>query len=104
MPSPTSSTWPVSRDSILSRYFSISACSTELISPVLNIIGTRHQLIAQSFQSRLHRAVKDPIADLDRHAAEQFGHDANFQNRIELEFIVQFLLQCRFLLARQRRR
>src|SRR5437016_1682545 len=74
MPSPTSRTRPTSRVSSCVLYWRISSTSTETISSALNLM-TAHlpQLFAQIDESRPHRAVKDPVADAQDHAAHEGG-------------------------------
>src|SRR6478609_6416473 len=72
IPSPTSRTLPTSRTSWPPPSPPISRVRTETISSGLNFIAApRQQLIADGLDPVPDRAVKDLVADLDDHPAQQ---------------------------------
>src|SRR5262245_52256401 len=92
MPSPTSSTRPVSRASSWVRYCSISAVRTGMISSVLNLDAmrdSRQEVVAHPLQPAAHRAVEDPVANLQHHAAQEVRVGADLQDRLHLELVAQ---------------
>src|SRR5262245_36727710 len=104
MPSPISSTRPISWASSSGRYCSISAVSTEAISSALNLIAASlHQLVPDVGQAGADGAVVDPVADLDHQAAEQVGIDPRLQDRLPPERGAQLLLEALALVVGQRR-
>src|SRR5512145_3158392 len=94
MPSPTSSTRPVSRASSLARYCSISVCKTETISSALNLMTTSlDQLFAKGVEAGANRAVVDPVAGSHDEAADQLRIDAGVQHRLQVQGVMNLLLQ-----------
>src|SRR5438445_12259623 len=83
MPSPTSSTRPVSRTSSLSPMSAICRPMIDVISLALSfndIAASGHQLIAESLQAGTHGGVVDLVADLNDQPAEQLGIGAKVQD------------------------
>src|SRR5690242_36227 len=104
MPSPTSSTRPISWASIPGRYCSISLVRTEAISSALNLIAASlNQLVPEVSQAGADGTVVHPVADLDHQAAEQVRVDPGFQDRLPLESGAQLLLEALALVVGQRR-
>src|SRR5262249_25107798 len=104
MPSPTSSTRPTSRDSSLVRYWSISVFRTETISSALNLMAAFHQdLVFQLFEPGAHRAVVDPVADLNDHPAQQVGIHFRFEHRLAVNGFTKFAPKLFGLFGEQRR-
>src|SRR5438094_149203 len=92
MPSPTSSTSPVSRRSICWPNSLISRPMTEAISSALNLIAApREELVLDGFQTGADRAVVHLVAHLHHQAAQQLGVHARLQHRFLLELRAQLL-------------
>src|SRR5262245_19529770 len=94
MPSPTSSTLPVSCARMSPRKSRICASITETISSALNLMtASLDELFPKGFQPGADRGVVQPIADAHHHAADQVGVELRFQDRLELHFLPQDLGQ-----------
>src|SRR3954463_6350454 len=89
MPSPTSSTWPVSRTSVLNPKSAICRSRITAISPgdCLSVAmgATRHQVGAEGLEPGADRGVVDLVADPDDQAAEQVRVDAGVEHRLGLQ-------------------
>src|SRR5262245_40815259 len=101
MPSPTSSTRPISSTSVVLPYWSISLIRTETISSGLNFMaGTLDQLIADDFQLVLHAGIVAPVAHLHDESAKQVRLDARDQDRFLLRQLPQLADQALALIVR----
>src|SRR5947208_1052761 len=103
MPSPTSSTRPISSTSVVLPYWSISLRRTETISSGLNFMtATLNQLIADGVQLVLHAGVVAPVADLHDESAQQVGVDTRAQDGFFLRHLAQLADQALALVVRER--
>src|SRR5688500_18677468 len=97
MPSPTSSTWPVSRTSICLPKSLICLSRTDTISPAdclsAAIGATRHQVGAERVQAGADGRVVHPVADLHDQPAQQVRVGAGVQVRLGVELAGQGLLE-----------
>src|SRR5262245_17759669 len=96
MPSPTSSTRPTSRASSCGRYSLISSVMTDRISLVLmrlDMTAPLDQLLANVLQARPHRAVEQPVADVNDDAAQQRRIDSRRQDRLLFVLLAQLVPQ-----------
>src|SRR3569623_934621 len=104
MPSPTSSTRPTSRTSILESYCSISCWRTEAISSALNFMDTpMDHLRPNPFQLRGNGRVVDGVADTDHDAGDQVGIDLSLQPGFRRQYAAQLRSNALRLVVRQRR-
>src|SRR5947208_11695436 len=95
MPSPTSSTWPISTAWSLLRYWSISFVRTEAISSALNLMATSlDELIPEVLELRGHRAVELPVVDAHHQAAQQFGIDLQIHDRFQFQRLAHDVFQA----------
>src|SRR5438132_7520166 len=90
MPSPTSSTWPVSRTSILEPKSLICRSRIAAISPADCLLSaaigaTRQELGAEVVEPGADRRIVDLVADLDDEAAQDVRVDAGVEHRLGLE-------------------
>src|SRR4051812_18667760 len=84
MPSPTSSTVPVSRASTPVLAPRISCSSTETISSTLNAMtAPLDQLIPDVLQARADAGVVDPVLNADDQAAQDVGVDLLVEDRLD---------------------
>src|SRR5689334_2705574 len=105
MPSPISSTRPTSRSWAPVCWCWISRVRTETISSGLNrMTASLDELVPESFQLRADGGVVQPVAHLDRQAADQFGIDHRRHDRLAPEGVVQLALEALQVLLAQRRR
>src|SRR5438045_3177921 len=105
MPSPTSSTWPISTAWSLLRYWSISFVRTEAISSALNLMTTSlDDLVPEVHQLGAHRAVELPIVDAHHQAAQQFGIDLEVHDRFEFQRLAHGMFQALAVVVGQRHR
>src|SRR5947209_2154056 len=103
MPSPTSSTRPVSRASSLLRNCSISACNTETISSALNLItASRNDLVLNLFQLFPNRLIVEPVADAHDQAAQQIRVDRDFEQRLLVQRLPHLAAELLLLIVGQR--
>src|SRR5215472_9950238 len=85
MPSPTSSTVPVSRASMPVRDWRISCSRTETISSTLNAMAAPlDQLVLHRLEAGADAGVVDPVLDADDQAAEDGGIDGLLEDRLEV--------------------
>src|SRR5262249_27755696 len=103
MPSPTSSTRPVSRTSSWARYWVISAVKTEAISSGLNLMTAfLQELVADGLDLVADRGVELEVADPQHHPPEQVGLHPLDEDRLELHALAQPLVNVIALIGRQR--
>src|SRR5947208_1018768 len=103
MPSPTSSTRPISLASSLERYWLISVCRTETISSALNLMtASRNDLVSDLVQSGTQRAIENPIADPQLNAAEQLRINLHFQHRLDAQLVAHALADALELILGKR--
>src|SRR6516165_4068322 len=102
MPSPTSRTRPTSRVSSWVLYCWISSTSTETISSALNLMAAHlPHLFAQIDKLCPHRAVEDPVADADNHAAQQVRLYLLLEDWFQSEGLAEVVLKALLLVLRQ---
>src|SRR4051794_31578674 len=102
MPSPTSSTTPVSRESAWPPKSLICRCSTETISSGLNLMAAvLDDLVADVLEPGADAGVVEPVADAHHQPAQQVGVERRFQHRLLPQGLAQFADQPLLLLGRQ---
>src|SRR5262245_14619097 len=85
MPSPTSSTRPTSRASIVGRTWRICSSRIDLISSARKAMtAPLDQLGADRVELRADAGVIDPVADADDQAAQEFRIDMFMKDRLGL--------------------
>src|SRR5207253_9046185 len=107
MPSPTSSTRPVSRTSSCWPKPEICRSMIEVISLALSLSAmgaSGHQLGAEALQARPHGAVVNLVADLDHEPAEQVGVHLQVKHRLLVQGCREGRANLVLLIVRERDR
>src|SRR5262245_42787203 len=104
MPSPTSSTRPISWTFRSARNCSISCRRTETISSALSddMAASLDQLVLQAHQLGADGAVEDEVADAHDHAPDQARVDPGFQHRLAPHHVAEQVQEALLLVVGQR--
>src|SRR3954452_3349700 len=102
MPSPTSSTSPTSRESVVRPHFLISSSITEAISPGLNLMtAPLDQLVPDHFQAGADAGVVHPVPHAHPQPAQQVRVDPGLEDRLAPVGLTQLLPQALLLVLVQ---